>query len=1022
MLRVLAPETERAHAASAPEVNVLAAPLRPARDSVSVSRRRGPRHAREPIGLALLGGGLLLLLGRVVVPGVIGLQRDTGAFYYPLTAWFAQELQAGRYPLWCPLIFGGYPLFADGEIGMLYPPNLLALVVLPTELAFAVVQAAHYLVAAGGTYALARVLGVGRAGAAYAGVAFALGGFMVGHLDHGNILRSAAWLPALLCCGELALRAADRRAVAWAALGAAALGLAGLGLHVQIVMIDLVAFWSFLLLRVLAFGTRSVPVRPLLLLGGATLLGLGAAAIQLVPLYELAQFSSRGEGLPYANAVAGAISPYDLAMLVFPFIFRTEVGQVWWSLNPLWETTTYVGAVGLVLALVGLILAPVRVSVPLLGLTLIGLALAMADHFPVNVHEQLWKLPGFGSMRAPGRFRIMVELGLALLAGVGLHYLFVVDARRARRALLAAGAVVLGLLAGLVALRTWVASDPAGALAAIERDYLSLRHDRSTLTAEQVRQGLLHALDPANAWTVLGVGALVLAVALLWARCRWPAAGRWWRGGLVVAATVELLLVAHSFHPTLPIDALEDPSGPLRFLSDRPGIWRAFIAGRSDSAVTSRPALFGIAQTHGYSSLPSVRAERYWTRVNEVDDELLDLWNGRYLVEQSPATGLMAVDGVRFNPERPLVFGPADSPLGHEAFRVAPTATDSLRVLTMAGGAGHLPDGTAVAELTIFGGESPPETVTLRLGTHTAEGAYDDPSAGLTPAHARAAIGHRWEPRDPAGRVYPRNWYLADVALATPRTVDRVEVRTVVPDGDFRLAGLALVDRASGGVAALTGAHRDKYSLAYEDARTRIYENRDAFPPAFVVEEAVVVRPDDWALVHLVRPGFDPRRQVLVEAADAGGKASRDGEERAFSASSSAEADAAPAFRPEDAAIEEHGSDRVVIRARAPRGGYLVLTDAYYPGWKARLDGRELPIERANYLFRAVRVPPGEHTVVFSFEPASVMAGQIVSVAAWLAILVLVVSGLRRASSVQPPDRTARMRRGSSASWSASAK
>ena len=96
--------------------------------------------------------------------------------------------------------------FADGEIGLLYPPNILMLLLFPVDVAFIAVRSAHYLLAAAGLYALGRVLGIGRTGSAFGGVAFALGGFMFGHLDHGNIVRSAAWLPLTLCCADLALR------------------------------------------------------------------------------------------------------------------------------------------------------------------------------------------------------------------------------------------------------------------------------------------------------------------------------------------------------------------------------------------------------------------------------------------------------------------------------------------------------------------------------------------------------------------------------------------------------------------------------------------------------------------------------------------------------------------------------------------------------------------------------------------------------------------------------------------------
>ncbi len=57
--------------------------------------------------------------------------------------------------------------------------------------------------------------------------------------------------------------------------------------------------------------------------------------------------------------------------------------------------------------------------------------------------------------------------------------------------------------------------------------------------------------------------------------------------------------------------------------------------------------------------------------------------------------------------------------------------------------------------------------------------------------------------------------------------------------------------------------------------------------------------------------------------------------------------------------------------------GFVVLSDQFYPGWRAYVDGRESPIYRANYLFRAVPVPAGEHVVEFTYQPVSVGLGPI---------------------------------------------
>ena len=68
-------------------------------------------------------------------------------------------------------------------------------------------------------------------------------------------------------------------------------------------------------------------------------------------------------------------------------------------------------------------------------------------------------------------------------------------------------------------------------------------------------------------------------------------------------------------------------------------------------------------------------------------------------------------------------------------------------------------------------------------------------------------------------------------------------------------------------------------------------------------------------------------------------------------------------------AIWEYELHTVTISVETDQPGYLVLPDAYYPGWQATVDDRLAPIERANYAFRAVYVPAGKHVVKFSFNP-----------------------------------------------------
>ena len=71
----------------------------------------------------------------------------------------------------------------------------------------------------------------------------------------------------------------------------------------------------------------------------------------------------------------------------------------------------------------------------------------------------------------------------------------------------------------------------------------------------------------------------------------------------------------------------------------------------------------------------------------------------------------------------------------------------------------------------------------------------------------------------------------------------------------------------------------------------------------------------------------------------------------------------------------------------SPEAGYLVLSDAFAPGWSARVDGAPAPILRANGLFRAVRLVPGSHEVIMRYRPRSVFLGLGVSLCGALVTL-----------------------------------
>lgn len=184
--------------------------------------------------------------------------------------------------------------------------------------------------------------------------------------------------------------------------------------------------------------------------------------------------------------------------------------------------------------------------------------------------------------------------------------------------------------------------------------------------------------------------------------------------------------------------------------------------------------------------------------------------------------------------------------------------------------------------------------------------------------------------------------------------------------------------------------------LAY-DGEVRVYRNQEALPRAFTIGRVRVVDGREAALAALGDPAFDPRRELVLERDACGG---------CDPAGLPPELDGAPAT---PAVITHYGANRVRLAVDLPAPRYLVLLDSYAPGWEVEVDGQRAELARANWVFRAVLVPAGQHQVEFVYRPLSFRAGLLGSGAAGaLFLLVLGVwawgrlgAGLGQASAAQ---------------------
>ncbi len=85
--------------------------------------------------------------------------------------------------------------------------------------------------------------------------------------------------------------------------------------------------------------------------------------------------------------------------------------------------------------------------------------------------------------------------------------------------------------------------------------------------------------------------------------------------------------------------------------------------------------------------------------------------------------------------------------------------------------------------------------------------------------------------------------------------------------------------------------------------------------------------------------------------------------------------------------LVEDTPNQVGVTVHTSRDGWLVLSDVWYPGWQANVDGITVPVEKADYLFRAVAVPAGEHLVRFTYRPLTFYLGGVISLIAGIGLL-----------------------------------
>ncbi len=322
---------------------------------------------------------LVLLLAPVL--GRVPLPRDVPGYFLPMREFTADRLLRGGVPWLNPLDGCTEAWFANPQTGILYPPRWLHLV-LPAGVALTAEVALHLALFSLGVGLLSRRFGAEGPGIAVAEGAAWSAGAVVGLVGMLNNLEALAWVPWMVLAGQAGGRRGTAAVAAACALGWVAgepvVWLPGCGLA-------------------LAAAPRRAPV-----LAGLGL-GLGVAAVQLVPFAAWVAEGDRGGGAA-AEMVAGALAPAGLARLLVPGVPAAGTGSPW--------------------------IASLFLGAPLLGAALLGLrrragvavlagGLALLAVLPALGGEGLYLALTGGLVRYPSRFAVLAVCCLLPFTGPG---------------------------------------------------------------------------------------------------------------------------------------------------------------------------------------------------------------------------------------------------------------------------------------------------------------------------------------------------------------------------------------------------------------------------------------------------------------------------------------------------------------------------------------------------------------------------------------------------------------------------
>lgn len=350
--------------------------------------------------------------------------------HFPYKEILKEAVMSGKLPLWTTYLSNGYPIFAEGQTGILYLPNLI-FSLLPSYLALTYSIALAFILAGIFTFIYCRSLDFSRFASLVSATTFMFSAFFVTRLKHINLIAVAAWTPFSFWAIRKFFQEKKLKYAVFLGIG---FGLQFLAGHPQMAYYCLFISTIYFLFEFYQSIKKSgfAQTFPVAILGFfiAIVITVGISAVQTLPTLELTQQTERLE-FSLQNATAYPFNPKNLLTFISPYYFGNPAPGTYKEdirlTGIFWENSSYIGLLPIVLVFLTVFIMIKRrrfdpYQIFFIALSIFSLLLMFGGFTPL--FGFLWQnIPGFQLFRFPTRFNLFLIFSLTMLSGIGAEIL-----------------------------------------------------------------------------------------------------------------------------------------------------------------------------------------------------------------------------------------------------------------------------------------------------------------------------------------------------------------------------------------------------------------------------------------------------------------------------------------------------------------------------------------------------------------------------------------------------------------------